>query len=260
MRGAGCYGINGADTVTYDAALLSQAVGRPVRVQLSRKDEMAWENYGNAFVIDQRAGARRRAATSACGTTRRGRPRGVAAPATTLPATSSPASSSGRARPHSFHRDPCSAADTPLNNGFNTAPSYIAGRVRDSAQGAGVIRSERVLSHRVLSPFFTGPLRAPERLQNTFAHECFMDEVAAHVKADPVEYRLKHLNHARLSAADACRGEGGELGVAAVASPESPANRARSGRGIACVCYEGDNGYVAMVADVTWTRTRAAST
>ncbi len=55
-RGAGCYGINGADTVTYDAALLSQAVGRPVRVQLSRKDEMAWENYGNAFVIDQRIG------------------------------------------------------------------------------------------------------------------------------------------------------------------------------------------------------------
>src|SRR5262249_55245527 len=43
-RGSGCYGINGADTVTYDAALLSQAVGKPVRVQLTRKDEMAWEN------------------------------------------------------------------------------------------------------------------------------------------------------------------------------------------------------------------------
>src|SRR5215831_12192013 len=48
-RGAGCYGLNGADTVSYDAALLSQAVGRPVRVQLSRKDEMAWENFGNAW-------------------------------------------------------------------------------------------------------------------------------------------------------------------------------------------------------------------
>jgi nicotinate dehydrogenase subunit B len=54
--GSGCYGLNGADTVTYDAALLSQAVGKPVRVQLSRKDEMAWENYGNAYVIDERAG------------------------------------------------------------------------------------------------------------------------------------------------------------------------------------------------------------
>ena len=56
VRGSGCYGINGADTVSYDAAVLSQAVGRPVRVQLSRKDEMAWENYGNLFVIDQRVG------------------------------------------------------------------------------------------------------------------------------------------------------------------------------------------------------------
>src|SRR5262245_24207367 len=53
---SGCYGVNGADTVSYDAALLSQAVGKPVRVQLTRKDEMAWENYGLAFVIDQRAG------------------------------------------------------------------------------------------------------------------------------------------------------------------------------------------------------------
>ena len=52
--GSGCYGLNGADTVSYDAALLSQAVGRPVRVQLSRADEMAWENYGMAYVIDQR--------------------------------------------------------------------------------------------------------------------------------------------------------------------------------------------------------------
>jgi len=36
-RGSGCYGINGADTVSYDAALLSQATGKPVRVQLSRR-------------------------------------------------------------------------------------------------------------------------------------------------------------------------------------------------------------------------------
>ena len=55
-RGSGCYGINGADTVSYDAALMSQAVGRPVRVQLSRKDEMAYENFGLAFVVDQRVG------------------------------------------------------------------------------------------------------------------------------------------------------------------------------------------------------------
>jgi nicotinate dehydrogenase subunit B len=51
-RGSGCYGLNGADAVTYDAALLSQAVGKPVRVQLTRQEEMAWENYGFPFVMD----------------------------------------------------------------------------------------------------------------------------------------------------------------------------------------------------------------
>src|SRR5690349_12772804 len=52
-RGSGGHGINAADKVTYDAALLSQAVGKPVRVQITRKDEMAWENYGFAFVMDE---------------------------------------------------------------------------------------------------------------------------------------------------------------------------------------------------------------
>jgi CO/xanthine dehydrogenase Mo-binding subunit len=101
----------------------------------------------------------------------------------------------------------------------------------------------------VLSPFFTGPLRAPERLQNTFAHECFMDEVAAHVKADPVEYRLRHLTHARLSAAIRAAAKAANW----EARPSPRADRRTgmvSGRGIACVCYEGDNGYVAIVADV----------
>jgi nicotinate dehydrogenase subunit B len=250
VRGAGCYGINGADTVSYDAALLSQSVGRPVRVQLSRKDEMAWENYGNAFAIDQRVALDANGNIAvwdyeAWSAARGGRP-GYNTPGNVVTGFlvgSNPAPFASRT--------PAPPPATPLDNGSNTAPSYIAGRVRDSANGAGVIRSERVLSHRVLSPFFTGPLRAPERLQNTFAHECFMDEVAWHVKVDPVEYRLKHLSHARLSAA---------VRAAAKAANWNPrlslrASRVRTGkatgRGIACVCYEGDNGYVAMVADVT---------
>src|SRR6202166_1181490 len=53
VRGSGCYGINAADTVSYDAALLSQAVHRPVRVQLTRQNEFISENYGSACVIEQ---------------------------------------------------------------------------------------------------------------------------------------------------------------------------------------------------------------
>src|SRR5262249_26834974 len=55
-RGSGCYGLNGADTVTYDAALLSQAVGKPVRVQLTRQDEMTSHSCGHAYPNDRRPG------------------------------------------------------------------------------------------------------------------------------------------------------------------------------------------------------------
>lgn len=40
VRGSGCYGLNGADAVSFDAAVLSHAVGRPVRLQYTRQDEM----------------------------------------------------------------------------------------------------------------------------------------------------------------------------------------------------------------------------
>jgi CO/xanthine dehydrogenase Mo-binding subunit len=248
-RGAGCYGINGADTVTYDAALLSQAVGKPVRVQLSRKDEMAWENYGNLFVIDQRVGLDASGNITAWdyeawSAGRGGRP-GYNTPGNVITGTLV------GLNPAPFNpRTPAPAPTNPLNNGSNTAPSYITGRVRDSQNGAGTIRSERVLSHRVRSPFFTGPLRAPERLQNTFAHESFMDEVAAHVKADPVAYRLKHLNHARLSGAIRAAAKAANWQARPSPRPGVRQTGVASGRGIACVCYEGDNGYVAMIAEV----------
>ena len=258
-RGAGCYGINGADTVSYDAAVLSQAVGKPVRVQLSRKDEMAWENYGNLFAIDQRAGIDASGSIiswdyEAWSAAKGGRP-GYNTPGNVVTGTLL------GLNPAPFNpRTPAPAPTQPLNNNLNTAPSYIAGRVQDSRNGAGVVRSERVLSHRVRSPFFTGPLRAPERLQNTFAHECFMDEVAAHVKADPVEYRLRHLNHPRLKGAIQAAAKAANwqarpspnrrAGLASQDPPASSGSATLSGRGIACVCYEGDNGYVAMVADI----------
>src|SRR5207248_7328332 len=52
MEAAGCYGRNCADDVTADAALLSRAVGKPVRVQLTREQEHQWEPKGAAQVID----------------------------------------------------------------------------------------------------------------------------------------------------------------------------------------------------------------
>ena len=102
-------------------------------------------------------------------------------------------------RPEPFN--PRSPAPEPRNysNNSNGVPSYFAGAVGGTSKGTGTIKSERSLIHNTASPFFTGPLRSPQRLQNTFAHECFMDELASRVKADPVEYRLRHLSDSRLS-------------------------------------------------------------
>jgi CO/xanthine dehydrogenase Mo-binding subunit len=247
-RGSGCYGLNGADTVSYDAALLSHAVGKPVRVQLSRKDEMAWENYGFAYVIDQRAGLAADGGITAWDyegwfASLGGRP-GDNAPGNVVtgmlagfpPATISARQAAG---------DPGS-----FNNGSNAAPSYVTGRAGQRAGGAGTIASERVLTHTVASPFFTGPLRSPSRLQNTFAHECFMDEIAARVKADPVAYRLRHVSDPRLKAVLSAAAKAAGWSARPSPKPNFPKTGVVSGRGVSCVVYEGDNGYVAMVADV----------
>jgi CO/xanthine dehydrogenase Mo-binding subunit len=245
-RGSGCYGINGADTVAFDAALLSQAVGRPVRVQLSRQDEMAWENYGVPYVIEQRVAVDNSGHIVAwdCeswSASLGGRP-GYQAPGNVV---------TGMLAGFEPQRVAPGGAGMPpaFNNGSNAAPSYLAGRVGGRAAGTGTVTAERVLTHTIASPFFTGPLRSPSRLQNTFAHESFLDEIAAHEKADPVEFRLRHLRDPRLRevVSRAARAAGWE---ARPSPARSDARGVARGRGIACVLYEGDNGYVAMVADV----------
>src|SRR5262249_26879795 len=248
-RGSGCYGINGADTVSYDAALLSQAVGRPVRVQLSRQDEMAWENYGFAYVIDQRA------ALDANGTivawdheswspTLGGRP------GDNQPGSVATGTLAGY-QPAAFApRSPAPAPSGAFNNGSNAAPSYVTGRVGSAAGGTGVVASERVLTHAIRSPFFTGPLRSPSRLQNTFAHESFMDEIAARVKADPVAYRLRHIQDARLKEVVSAAAKAANWQSRPSPRPNISKTGNASGRGISCCLYEGDNGYCALVAEV----------
>src|SRR4029079_16608480 len=96
--------------------------------------------------------------------------------------------------------------------------------------------------------FFTGPLRSPSRLQNTFAHESFIDEIAARLKADPVAYRLRHLHDPPVIEVvkAAAKAAAWESRPSPLPSPGAIAH----GRGIACVLYEGDNGYCALGAEV----------
>ena len=52
----GCYGLNGADTASIDAVLMSKAVGAPVRVQWMRGDEHVWEHYGTPMIMKVKGG------------------------------------------------------------------------------------------------------------------------------------------------------------------------------------------------------------
>ncbi len=129
-------------------------------------------------------------------------------------------------------------------------PSYVVGCVGTQCGGTGGVKSERVLSHAVRSPFWTGPLRSPQRLQNTFAHECFMDELAQHAKVDPVAYRLKHLRDPRLRNVLTTVAQAAGWEARPSPGPSLSKRGLARGRGVACVLYEGDNGYCAMVAEV----------
>ena len=116
-----------------DAALLSQAVGKPgAGAAFTRKDEMANENFGLVFVIDQRVGL------DAAGNiiawdyeswspTRGGRP------GYTLPGNHGHGLSSRVSAGAICAAVAGAAADRPVGNGSNAAPSYVIGLVDDAA-------------------------------------------------------------------------------------------------------------------------------
>lgn len=247
VRGSGCYGLNGADAVSFDAAVLSQAAGRPVRLQYTRQDEMMWENFGNACVVEHHAGLAEDGSIITWDrenwVANRGSRPGYDRPGNVI---------SGMLLGYEPPPLQPAAAKPPtrkLRNGSNTVPEYLAGCAGGECTGSGMVKSERVLTHTVASPFYTGPLRSPLRIQNTFANECFVDELAHAAQADPVEYRLRHLRNERVR---------GVLQAVAKAAKWEPRARPRPahngeviGRGFACVAYEGGNGYAGLIADVS---------
>jgi CO/xanthine dehydrogenase Mo-binding subunit len=250
VEGSGCYGLNGNDSVSFDAALLSQAVGLPVRVQYSRRDEMAaGESYGPAYVVKLNAGVDSRGQLIAWtyegwSLTKGNRPNA------TTPGNIISGAMAGFPTPPLVP-----AAATPpktFSNNGNSAANYVTGAVAGNPPGGtGTVASQQVLEHSIASPFFTGPLRSPDRLQNTFANESFMDEVAAAVTADPVQYRLRHLSDPRLMGVLNAAANAANWDTRPSPKPGNAKTGVVAGRGVSCVLYEGDNGYSAMVAEVS---------
>jgi CO/xanthine dehydrogenase Mo-binding subunit len=183
MEGAGCYGHNGADDAAADAALVARALpGRPVRVQWMREDEHGWEPYGPAML------SKARGRVSADGkvenfqyevwsnthSTRPG-PAGYLAAAWQLEKPFSP--------------PPPRAIPQPAGGGDrNAIPLY---KFADS----------RVVHHFIPPmPLRVSALRGLGAYMNIFSIESFMDELAAAAHADPVEFRLRHLEDPRAQA------------------------------------------------------------
>ena len=250
VEGSGCYGLNGNDSVSFDAALLSQAVGKPVRLQYSRRDEMtSGESFGPAHVANLSAGVDGSGQMivwnfEGWSLTKGNRPNA------TTPGNIISGALAGFSTPPLVP----SAAEPPttFSNNDNAAAAYLRGGVGGNLPGGtGTIASEKVLNHLIASPFFTGPLRSPDRLQNTFANESFVDEVAAAVADDPVQYRLRHLYDPRLIGVINAVANAANWDTRPSPKQGNPTTGVVTGRGVSCVLYEGNNGYSAMVAEVS---------
>lgn len=166
MEAAGCYGRNCADDVSADALLLSRAVGRPVRVQLTREQEHAWEPKGTAQLMDVNGGLN--ADGSVAGYDFATRYPSNGAPTLALLLT-------GRIAPEA----------AVFEMGDRTAiPPYDYENMRVVVNDMPPI---------VRASWFRGVSALP----NTFAHESYIDELAAEAEVDPIEYRLRYLKDKR---------------------------------------------------------------
>jgi CO/xanthine dehydrogenase Mo-binding subunit len=228
IEGAGCYGRNGHEDAAGDAALLAREVGRPVRVQWMRADEHVWDPKGVPTLIDLEAGLNGKNEVIAWHS-QFYIPEGAGAPVTLLPAH--------------LAQLPRSMALEPGNIFQNSAIPYE-------------FANRYTVCHRLTeTPFRPSWIRSPGRMQNTFANESFLDELAAASGCDPLQFRLQHLKDTR--GMELLR----HLGGFAKWEPRQAGSRTpdRSGvfrgRGLSYIRYELVRTYVGAVADVEVNRT-----
>ena len=178
MPGPGSYGMNDADDCAADAAVVAQALGRPVRLQYMRAEGTGWDPKGPPIAFRLRAGLDGAGEAFAWDYEARG--------------------FSGRVR----------------NNGTENAGDTLAGQLiggfkakctdwpQFSAESYRFAHARKV-SHTIdwdrsmPTGLRTAHLRDPDGMATCFASESFVDEVALAARMDPVEFRLRHLGDAR---------------------------------------------------------------
>jgi CO/xanthine dehydrogenase Mo-binding subunit len=229
VEGSGCYGHNGADDAAADAALLSQAVGAPVRVQWMRDQEHGWDPKGPAMVIAHSA------ALDAGGTRIAAWRSDVWSP-----------SHSTRPQGNEGNLLAGQLVDVP------PAPVGFVGGDRD-AKVNYQIPNYRVTMHNLRGGILrSSAMRGLGGTQNTFANESFMDELAAAAHADPLAFRRAHLaNDPRALDLLAALEKLGAWQARPAAAGVDPNAATLRGRGISFVRYENTEAYVGAIADVT---------
>ena len=228
VEGAGVYGHNGADDVAMDAVLLARAVpGRPVRVQLTREDEMCWSPLGPAMLTRLSAG--------------------LDAGGRIVSWRQDVWSNGFMGRP-TLGGEPRLLALThrvgghPMSPSPDGPPANWMGASRNAVPGYD-IPGIHVTRHRLLDmPIRTSSLRSLGAHLNVFAIESFMDELAAEAGADPVRFRLRHLTDPRARQV--------LTETAGMAGWDSRERGAGVGYGVGVARYSGVAGYCAAVAEV----------
>jgi len=227
LDGSGCYGMNGHDDAAADAALLSRAVGRPVRVQWMREDEHGWDPKGPPQLLSLE-GALGDDGRIAAWRTEMWLPKATA-----------------------------SLPNMPLLGpeaaGIAQAPGITTGLISQNGNPPYAVANQEVLVHWIrTAPLRPSNLRAPGKIANCFAVESFTDELAAAAGRDPFEFRLQGLSDPR--GIEVLRRAAALIGWQA---RPAPAKRG-SGRGIAYIHYKNNESYVAMAMEAEVERSSGA--
>jgi CO/xanthine dehydrogenase Mo-binding subunit len=223
LDGAGCYGRNGHEDATCDAALIAKLIGKPVRVQWMREDEHGWDPKGPPTLVEISAGLDAQGNIVGWDSELWVPKADVTEWPRTLAATHAGIPQTEAINPGNIHR--------------NLEPPYQ-------------FANQRAVAHRLDStPFRPSWIRTPGRMQNTYANEVFIDECAAAAGADPVEYRLRYLTDPRGIAVLRAAANLAKWETRASPRRDQSAPIAR-GRGFAYVKYENARTYCAGVAEV----------
>lgn len=225
---SGCYGRLEFDDVPEDAALMSRAVGKPVRVQWMREDEHGWESKGPAQLLTVRAGVDAQGKVNAWDYIDR-----------SFPWTEGLGNPLLAARQIGFKS---------INEGNQNGSSPIrAGGEIYNFDSQKIVAAGIPLVQPDPMPLRTSPLRAPGEPARCFASESHIDEIASYLGADPIEFRLRYLTDKRTVEALLSATKRAQWQTRPSPAPASTGSRA-NGRGVAVA--NRDNAMIVAVAEV----------